>query len=239
MVAVFRLRQDSIRLNADGTAVGVYSGGGAPSGAYGAEAVQVYFRNDAASASALQYLSRDTGTTWVASQALDAELTALAGLTSAADKVPYFTGSGTASVADFTSTGRDVVASLSTAAVRTIIGLVIGTDVPSQASSCSNVVADPGNAGAISVNKGGFVPLVTAAAETRTLAIPTVDGILLSLVLDTDGGDCVVTSAQAINVAGNTVITLDTIGDSIHLRACTVGGVRRWRVVGNDGTVLS
>lgn len=58
--------------------------------------------------------------------------TAIAGLTPAADKVPYFTSSTAAALADFPSWGRGLVANASEAAFKSYVNLEIGTDVQTQ-----------------------------------------------------------------------------------------------------------
>lgn len=56
-------------------------------------------------------------------QTLDATLTALAGLATGADKLPYFTGNDTAGQTDLTSVGRDIIGKASIADVLTYLGL--------------------------------------------------------------------------------------------------------------------
>ncbi|EAO6610815.1 phage tail protein [Salmonella enterica] len=56
-------------------------------------------------------------------QTLDATLTALAGLVTGADKLPYFTGNDTAGQTDLTSVGRDIIGKASIADILTYLGL--------------------------------------------------------------------------------------------------------------------
>jgi hypothetical protein len=100
-------------------------------------------------------------------------------------------------------------------------------------------IADPGNGGAIPVNRSGYVLIETTGAETRTLAIPTFIGQELMLNMKTDGGDCVVTVAAAMNAAGNTTITLDDVRDCIILRGrMGAAAALFWMPVVNDGCSL-
>lgn len=95
-------------------------------------------------------------------QQAGANLEAIRGLTSAANKVPYFTGSGSAAVADLTSFGRDLIGSADAAAVQALLNLEPGLDVQAQNARLQALADLSGSFSAGVVNLVGYSATNTA-----------------------------------------------------------------------------
>lgn len=77
----------------------------------------------------------------VSYQPLDATLTALAGASTGADLLPYFSGTDTVSTTSLTAAGRALLDDANAAAQRTTLGLVIGTDVQAYDADLAAIAA--------------------------------------------------------------------------------------------------
>jgi hypothetical protein len=97
-----------------------------------------------------------------------------------------------------------------------------------QADANYNVTSSV-NASALPSTESKIINIITAGAETRTLAAPVAAGIVLGLNFLTDGGDCVITVATAFDDAGSTTITLSSAGQYVELVSRKYGSVYRWR----------
>lgn len=78
-------------------------------------------------------------------QALDATLSALAGLATGANKLPYFTGNDTAAQTDLTSVGRDIIGKNTIADILTYLQL--GEAAKRNVGSGANQIPDMGSFG--------------------------------------------------------------------------------------------
>ena len=94
---------------------------------------------------------------------------------------------------------------------------------------------DPGDAGTITVDRSpAYADLVSAAAETRTLARPTVGGAIVTLNMKTDGGDITLTVTGGFNEDADTTYVFASTGEHLTLVAVDVGGTLTWRVLSSD-----
>ena len=115
-------------------------------------------------------------------------------------------------------------------------------------NNLGNIVADPGNGGAIPNGVTGRCDLTVAGAgQTRTLAAPA--GVGQLLVINSNvvgaGATCAITVAAAFNDVGNTICTFTDVGaipagrENITFVSTLVNGAAAWRLVANNGGALS
>ena len=126
-------------------------------------------------------------------QAYDADLAAIAGVTSAANALPYFSGAGTATTTTLSAYGRTLIDDADAATARSTLGLVLGTDVQPFDGDLSAI-------GALVGTSGVYVKTAANTAALRTITAGT--GIT---VTNGDGAAGNPTIAAAVtSVQGNT-----------------------------------
>lgn len=131
-------------------------------------------------------------------QPVDAGLTSISGLTTAADKMIYTTASDTYATADFTSAGRALVAGANAAAQRATLGLVLGTDVQiHDADTAKTDVAQTFSAQQSLT--GGLVLQVVAAAAIAAVgdAVNTTNKVQGKVVYDSTNNRLMVAAGAA------------------------------------------
>lgn len=155
--------------------------------------------------------------TW---QKLDAELTAISGLTSAADKVPYFTGSGTAAVATLTATGRALIDDADVPAQRATLGL--GTIATQNSSAVAITGGSVTGITDLTVADGGTGASTAATARTNLGLGTAATANVTTSATDTTSGRLLKVGDFGLGGAGGAVVVdFNTLPESTYVNGVT------------------
>ncbi len=171
-------------------------------------------------------------------QAYDAELSAIAGLTSAADRLPYFTGSGTAALATFTSYMRTLLDDADAATAQTTLGLAIGTNVQAYHARLADIAGITYAQGDIFYYNGSNI--VKLAAGTNGYFLKTQGAGANPVWAAISGGGDLLASNNLSDVANqqtalNNITAVSAATNEYVLTKDTGTGNAIWKVAASGG----
>jgi len=170
-------------------------------------------------------------------------LTSIAALTTAADRLPFYTGAGTAALATFTAFARTLLDDADAATARATLGLgtaAIHALTTSAADATANRVLKVGDYGL-----GGIMPIIGNASVTDNSIVPghyTYSDV--SAGGSSSGGPAAVTRATLYHrrrspSGGETQLLIaDVPAGQVWVRARETGGWSAWRRLYDQAAVL-
>lgn len=170
-------------------------------------------------------------------QAYDADLQAIAALTSAADKMPYATGSGTWALADLTSFARTLLATASNSAFLAALGQIASTAI-NFLQSGTGAVQRTGQAKLrdyISIKDFG------AVGDGVTDDAPAINAALTASLTALAGRDVYIPGSGAVYLCGSTIVVplgSRLVGDGPRSSSRLKKGFNGTLITLDDGSAL-